>query len=869
MFELRDYQRRSLDALTRFLKQAGKQDARTAFILETNRPYHAVPGLEDLPYICLRIPTGGGKTFMAAHAVGIAARELLQVERAVCLWLVPSNAILEQTLAALRNRQNPYRQALDTAFAGQVEVMTLQEALYVTRATLDGAAVIIVATLAALRVEDTEGRKIYESAGALQPHFDTIPDMMRARMETAGDGVIQYSLANVLRMRRPIVIMDEAHNARTALSFETLVRVTPSCVIEFTATPETKHNSQKGLYASNILHHVSARELKAEEMLKLPVRLVTHANWKEIIGLALDKQRELEAAALAEGQRTGEYLRPIVLLQAQPQNQKRPTLTVEVVKDCLMTDFRIPAEQIAIATGQTRELDNVDLNKPTCPIRYIITVQALREGWDCPFAYVLCSVAEQHSARSVEQILGRVLRMPKAKRKHHPHLNCAYAFVASTSFQQTASTLTDSLVENGFQEMEARDLIVEDESRPLSSMDLRFEGTAQVTESPDLSHLDDELARRVSFDESTRTLTVTGPINPAQVQELKACFQDNANRQAVERMTRQPAGVPRPRFVIPAEPLVVPLLSVRVNGRLEIFEDSHFLDAAWDLRNFSPELSEEEFSPRLPQSTGGEIDIGEKGRMEIVSYTQQVQQELTLFAIEPNWTVPALATWLDRQIPHPDIPLEQSSLFIHRSLTHLIESRGIRLEQLARLKFRLRNALEEKIDKHRQAQRRQGYQAALFGPTAMQAEVDPMNFVTLDEDRYAPNWYYEGAYRFQKPAFKEIGELKSEGEEFDCAVIIDSMPEVKRWVRNLARSDSSFWLQTSTDRFYPDFVALLNDGRILVVEYKSGRDWTNDDSKEKRAVGELWEARSSGRCLFVMPKDREWGMIRAKVGGLD
>jgi type III restriction enzyme len=224
-------------------------------------------------------------------------------------------------LKALRNRRHPYRQAIDGSFAGQVEVMALADALYLTRGTLDGATVIIVSTLAALRVEDTDGRKVYESSGALMHHFDDLPAMMRARLETIGDGVIAYSLANVLRMRRPVVIMDEAHNARTKLSFQTLARVTPSCVIEFTATPETTQDERHDMFASNVLHHVSARELKADEMLKLPVKLFTHGDWKQVIGNALQKQRDLEAAAGKEQQQTGEYLRPIVLFQAQPQNR--------------------------------------------------------------------------------------------------------------------------------------------------------------------------------------------------------------------------------------------------------------------------------------------------------------------------------------------------------------------------------------------------------------------------------------------------------------------------------------------------------------------------------------------------------------------
>jgi type III restriction enzyme len=864
MLILREYQEAGLASLTRYLKSAATQDVQTAFVLETRRPYRPVRGLEDLPYVCLRVPTGGGKTVMACHALGIAAREFLHVERTVCLWLVPSNAILEQTQKALRDRRHPYRQAIDAAFAGQVEVMGLADALYLTRGVLDGATVIIVSTLAALRVEDTDGRKVYETSGALQHHFDDIPPMMRARLEMISEGVICYSLANVLRMRRPVVIMDEAHNARTSLSFETLVRVLPSCVIEFTATPETTQDERHQKFASNVLHHVSARELKAAEMLKLPVKLFTHGDWKQVIGDALQKQRELEAAAGREQQQTGEYLRPIVLFQAQPQNRARPTLTVDVIKKTLLEDFQIADEQIAVATGQARGLEDVDLKSPNCPIRFIVTVQALREGWDCPFAYVLCTLAEQHAARAVEQILGRVLRMPKAKRKTQPELNFAYAFAASESFVQTAASLRDALIENGFQQMEAGDLIVHAETPTFFERpDLFSQASAVVSESPNLSRLDADLARRVTFDAASQSLEVRGHLSAADVGALQSCFQEEPNRAAVQRIADRLQGRPTHAAPPAVQVLQIPLLAVRVNGQIELFDDRFVLDTPWNLTEYSADLSEAEFSLRQSGGRTGEIDVSEQGRVELVPYAEQLQQQLTLLGTEPNWTKVALANWLDREISHRDIPQSQSSAFIHNALTRLIENRPTTLDRLARLKYQLRDALEKKIDAHRREQQKKIYQALMFGSQAMTFEVDPTICVTIDEDRYAPNRYYEGAYRFNKPLFASVGELDSEGEEFECAALIDSLPEVTVWVRNLSRGEASFWLQTSTDRFYPDFVALLRDGRFLVVEYKNARDWSNDDSKEKRKLGELWADRTRGRCLFIMPEGKDWGAIRS------
>ncbi|MGC8553810.1 MAG: DEAD/DEAH box helicase family protein, partial [Phycisphaerae bacterium] len=238
--------------------------AARAFSEITSRHYLKVDQLPEMPYVCLRVPTGGGKTFLAAHAVGIAISELLRQNTGLVLWLAPTKTIVEQTLAALNDRRHPYREALDAAFGGNVVVTGVQGALYLQRSALDGNTVVIVSTLAALRVTDTEGRKCYEANGNLMAHFTGLePQQIRELTQNANtdSSLITPSLANAIRLRHPIVIMDEAHNARTHLSFDTLQRFSPSCVIELTATPETVHKPQADQFASNVLHHVSAVEL--------------------------------------------------------------------------------------------------------------------------------------------------------------------------------------------------------------------------------------------------------------------------------------------------------------------------------------------------------------------------------------------------------------------------------------------------------------------------------------------------------------------------------------------------------------------------------------------------------------------------------
>jgi type III restriction enzyme len=472
----------------------------------------------------------------------------------------------------------------------------------------------------------------------------------------------------------------------------------------------------------------------------------------------------------------------------------------------------------------------------------------------------------------VEQILGRILRLPRATRKQHAELNCAYALAASQRFIEAATSLKDALIENGFQRMEAELYVAGEDAQAtfFGAGTLFFEAEQVVTEKPDLTQLSAELRERVTFDQRTSTLTVTKPLTQQDKVALEQCFTTPEAKQAVEILYQASHGRAVKGEEAPATrgPFRVPMLAIRVDGQLELFEEGHFLDTAWKLSDCEASLSDSEFPSEYVSGATGEIDVSDEGKVE-VHFVDQIHRQLRLLGIEPGWDVAGLTNWLDRQISHPDITLTESTLFIHWLLSNLIESRGLKVEQLAGQKFRLRNAIAEKIDQHRRAAAMKAYQRVLFSAEAGQIEVSSDICCVFSEDKYPANWYYEGAYQFRKHFFPppRIGELKIEGEEHDCAVFLDQLDAVKYWIRNLERrADSSFWLQTPTDKFYPDFVALLNDGRYLVVEYKGEHLWSNDDSKEKRAVGELWADRSKGACLFVMPKGTNWQAIVEVVG---
>lgn len=873
--QLKNYQQRSLDVLAGYFQaclQIG--DADLAFYNHTRQlfgqgvPFHAVAELPGLPYVCLRVPTGGGKTLMACHSVRLALREYQRVDHGLVLWLAPSKTIRQQTINALKDRQHPYRQALDSEL-GSVTVLDLSEAQYLQPATLNTDTVIIVSTTQAFRVEDPELRKVYETSGTLMSHFDSISptaDSQTVNVERYENGKPIPSLANLLRLHRPIVIVDEAHNVRSDISFMTLARFNPSCILEFTATPKT------GGRASNVLYTISARELKAEAMIKLPIRLEVRPQWKELIGDAITALKGLERLAEIERAKTGEYLRPIMLLQAQPRRQGQATITVEVVEDCLKNDYGIPAEQIKRATGEDNQIEGLDLLAPG-DVRYIITVQALREGRDCPFAYVLCSVAEQHSATAVEQIVGRVLRMPKAQRKGAPELNMAYAFVASSNFAEALAKLKDALLENGFQKQEVDEMLTSAPPQPDLGPLFSYRVTAgetiafKIGEAPALYKLPAELAGAVKYDVRTQTIEVPANLTSEQMTAIAPAFSTPSARQDFWEGVQSGQARMIPPNAAPSErgePFSVPVLAWRQGKLLQPFEEIHFLDFDWELSKQDASLSEIEFPTERPAPQQAEVDISEEGKLR-TAFLSNLQDQMTLLKVEQGWKVPDLVYWLDRNILHRDITQTEADIFLTRLVTFLVEKRHLSLDTLVREKYRLRDAAAAKIDGHRKQAHARSFLQLLGEGSPL--EVSPELVFTFDPEEYpAPvNSLYKGMHQFKKHYYPDVGNLKSSGEEHECAQIIDSLDEVKFWVRNLdSQPTRSFWLQTSNGRFYPDFICKLNDGRILVVEYKGSHLYT--DAEEKRTIGELWEKRSQGRCLFVMPTNKKYGMILAKIG---
>lgn len=855
---LKVYQQRALSSLAQFLEDARLTGPESAFEKNVDpglvTTYKPMPGMEATPYVCLRIPTGGGKTVMGAHIIQASGDAYLERTYPLVMWMVPTTQIKTQTLEAFKDTRHPYRQELDDAFGGNVAVFDVEDFTHIRPADLGTKVCVVISTMAALRVENQDGRKVYEHHEDLESHFaGSVSDLPYLEQNQSGKAIASF--ANLLKLHGPLVITDEAHNANTPLSYEVYQRLGAKLVVELTATPEATK--------SNVLVSVSAFELKVANMIKFPVVLKEHVGqWEAAVGSAVARRNELGKTALNEP----DYIRPILLIQAE---NAKGTATVEEVKRHLIDNEKVPEKAIAIATGDQREIDGVDLFAKDCPIEVIITKQALKEGWDCSFAYVFCSVAQVKSDKDIQQLLGRVLRMPYATRRKQETMNKAYAHVTTTHFNLAAAELTKSLIDIGFNPLEAVGAV---QREPTPGPGLGLQGganpvptppktTVAVSKPPDLTNVPERDQGNVVFVPNREgrggTVEITGEVDDSTVEAITLAApakerEDVAATIERHQIASKAVKAPSQNGVV----FSVPRLCVMEQGELEFIESGAVPPGfTWDLLAYPPDLSSLKFNA---DSQTFEVDLVD----EKVTYTKiddDVNTYLPGFA--KDRTEADLVGWLDQKIRDPAVKQPVLREWVRRAISGLSQDRGFSLSQLLNGQFVLRRKLSEQLQIAKVEALKDGFQQALFGDAAevvVSDEPDAMFTYPADMTLYPAHSYYQGGtYRFRKHYYPFVGDLQWKtaggkvGEEFLCAQAIDQLDEVEFWVRNLV-DRSQFWMPTAKQRTYPDFVARLKDGRLLVVEYKGGDRYSSDTEKEKRMVGGLWATKSKGKGIYLM-----------------
>lgn len=441
------------------------------------------------PHICVQMPTGGGKTLVACHALHVIHHEYLQVahDHGLVIWLVPTDTILTQTINNLKNRRHLYRKALDSHFE-RVLILDINSAMRLTKTDLDNNFCVLVSTYAAFRIDSQKQslRKAFRENGLLMEHFSqygSLPFLYH------GIVIDRPSLVNLIKIHHPIVVVDEGHNTQTDLSYEMIAHFDPSFVIEYTATP--RHTVDK---QPNVLVKVGSSELKNEEMVKIPMHHHNYPNWENALCEGVAQRNLLEKLSVKEYKTTGEYIRPIALIQAELDMEKDDKIHVKRVYEYLTKNLSIPKNQIAIKTANCDDIQNQNLYLKNNSIRYIITVKALAEGWDNTFAYVLISVANVGTSIGAKQIIGRVLRLPSQRLKKIPDLNYSYIYTSSQKFNHTIKQLESGLVSNGY---ETTDLVSNEMCKSVTrELKLRLE---DVIELPCIS-VDNDRRHRLDFD---------------------------------------------------------------------------------------------------------------------------------------------------------------------------------------------------------------------------------------------------------------------------------------------------------------------------------------------------------------------------------
>ncbi|MDR2503513.1 MAG: DEAD/DEAH box helicase family protein [Deltaproteobacteria bacterium] len=833
------------DYAAAYRKHWAERDVKIGLTPDCLPPYK--DNLKGTPHVCFKVPTGGGKTFLACASVKVVLDAMCPGKARVVVWLVPSNAILEQTVRALSNPRHPYRQRLERDFSGRVEVYTKEDLLSgrnFNPAAVAGQLSVCVLSYDSLRSKKKDGRKVYQQNSALEPFVKTY-----ATPETLVEGVDDTALIQALNQLAPVVIVDESHNARSDLSVEMLRNLNPAFVLDLTATPREN---------SNIISFVDARALKKESMVKLPVVVYNRRSKKDVIVDAIQLRGKLEAGAKAAEASGGPYIRPIVLFQAQSRDREDAE-TFEKLKEKLI-EAGIPKEWIAIKTSEINELKDVDLLSSSCSIRYIITVNALKEGWDCPFAYILATLANRNSKVDVEQIVGRVLRQPYA-RKHAAPLNLSYVLTCSAVFFDTLENIVAGLNRAGFSKKdvrvsEPRQSDAEDgpDAPPPAPPEQLPLLSAASTEAEELQGVDfAEVGREL---ERQAAESAQGTYSPAAEDMIRQATAQSADYEDAVGQG-ETAGLPdgvlgekmnqffmRPAFQAEAEALELPQFFVKTEP--DLFHEETY--ARLNKENLSAGFTLKNEDTRINFSLSAEdlyaVDLAADGEA-VPKYKKMTETESRhvrgLIAGKPEETKKAL--WAD--VLHGQIERKNSmncveSRDLRAYVRRIVDNMsGDTLASLANSPSAFAWKIQDKVESLLDVYREKCFQDSLDTSLVFCRSTYRLpKFITpadtggsLDKSLYA-------------------SEASMNNFERELIAAVSALDNVAWWHKIAERKEYSFCINGFINH-YPDFLVLTASGKIVVIEAK-GDDRDNSDSAAKLRLGRKWADKAGDNYRYFM-----------------
>lgn len=411
-----------------------------------------------IPNICLKVPTGGGKTLLAACSLQRITQDYFKTNTGLVLWVVPSATIYSQTLKALSNKEHPYRKQLDFASGGRTKIMERSDPLDAQDVSNNLCVMLLMLQSFNVGEKSKDARKLYGDSGRYMSFFpedddytannellNAVPNLVEEDMleRNVIKGVnVKQSLGNVFRLCRPIVIIDEEHRAKSPKAIENINQFNPKFILELSATP--RNNSNK-------LVDVGGQDLKNEQMIKLPINVKASAtaDWRTTLDQAHQTLNGLSKDAAKLQGEDGTYIRPIMVIIAESKKKGEEYDQVQEIKKHLIDKCQAQEREIRIKLSENDEIKDDDLMDRMSSVRYIITKDALREGWDCPFAYVLTLLAPKHSQTALTQYTGRVLRQPYAKSTPIESLNQSYVFCTQQDVTEAVELIKQGLEAEG------------------------------------------------------------------------------------------------------------------------------------------------------------------------------------------------------------------------------------------------------------------------------------------------------------------------------------------------------------------------------------------------------------------------------------
>lgn len=859
---LKQYQKDIIEDLTRYLEILQKtknisESFNEFWRLHPRTPLTPFPGeivepyknnVAGVPHVCLKVPTAGGKTFIAANALRPIFSIFPQDHAKTVVWLVPSNSILEQTIRNFSNPEHPYREQLNADFGNRVEVYDktalLQGAGFNASSVKENLSLCIL-SFDSLRSRNKDNRNAYKENGNLLSFAESADE--------------EVSLMSVFKQLNPVIVVDESHNAESELSVDMLKQLNPSFILDLTATPRKN---------SNIISFTSAFELKKESMVKLPVIVYNHQSKDEVVNSALELRARLERAAFDAQNQGGAPIRPIVLFQAEPKT-KEDNATFDKIK-AMLIEKGIKESEIKIKTADKNELDGLDLMSSDCEVRYIITVNALKEGWDCPYAYILASLADKNSAVDVEQILGRVLRLPYTRKNPNPMLNMSYVLTASNKFLDTVQNVVEGLNRAGFSGKDYRiadTQVVNDlPSAPAapSPVDL-LSPVSLETQEPSGSSFGGIMPTATSWNPGA----IASPASPAVQDIERLARQENATMEKQIQESKFSGVAPTPadlekqvknahikeNFIESASGICLPKFFMNMDGiendlfglcEMEFEKDMllkkfplRTCDTSINFDNVDAEIYKVDLDENTKDNTPTFCKVGKDAQTSLAQWILSIKDVES----KRKKCAELLVGLVGKMYPIPD---QEIKIYIERVLESFNDTAfNHMLNNSTPYAAKIRTAIQNHADTYvRDEFRRE-----------------------LDSDKIIlkPSYMFKKQKPYSakgKSIAKSLYEPEEGFNEFEAEVVNDiaNLENVEFWTRNKERSD--FCINGFINH-YPDFIIKTKKGKIVLLETKGD----HLDAAKKIELGNLWASKAGNEyryCLVYEDRNVEGAYTKEK-----